>query len=327
MPGLVEIVRCEGPIVSTRLLQTYVRAAGWHRVGPEMRRALLAAVSQARGDGLLEVRQELPRSYDRAFDVVRLVGTDEVRPRSRGDRTFHEIPPSEVGYLMRILQRDRPDASREELFRMTLSSLELTRLTGGVQAALEAIYGRYCENWERESPTSGVRPTVRDSDGDPAPTLDPRPTLGSLPRSPITAGGLALLERELNELTNAIRMGATDGRGPEGSTAFRQEAIHDRIAALNKAIEDATVMSAPSDATYVRFGSTVRVRTVGGDATFVVVGRLEASLPDGRLNVMSPLGRALYGRSAGDTVVVEAPGETYEAVILTIERAGHGTDA
>ena len=54
----------------------------------------------------------------------------------------------------------------------------------------------------------------------------------------------------------------------------------------------------------------------GTEMTFVVVGSAEADPAAGRISNVSPVGRALIGRSAGDDVAVAAPrGEVHYRIV------------
>jgi transcription elongation factor GreA len=54
----------------------------------------------------------------------------------------------------------------------------------------------------------------------------------------------------------------------------------------------------------------------GEERTYQIVGEPEADLERGRLNIRSPLARALIGKDEGDSVEVRTPGGTrsYEVV-------------
>jgi transcription elongation factor GreA len=67
----------------------------------------------------------------------------------------------------------------------------------------------------------------------------------------------------------------------------------------------------------VVFGSTVQVEDQDGvKLTYQLVGDDEADIKNGLLSVLSPIARALIGKSEGDVVDVTAPGGTrsYEVV-------------
>ena len=94
------------------------------------------------------------------------------------------------------------------------------------------------------------------------------------------------------------------------SAREEQSFLEGRIAAIEATLRAATVIETPAGeaAERVTLGSTVTVEDeTGGQMTFVVVGSAEADPAAGRISNVSPVGRALLGRSAGDDVLVAAP--------------------
>ena len=88
----------------------------------------------------------------------------------------------------------------------------------------------------------------------------------------------------------------------------------------------------PSDKaprTLVTMNSRVRVRTVGENESevFTLVYPENADIMVGRISALSPMGRALLGRRAGETVEVDAPTGArqvkIEKLIYQPETAGH----
>jgi transcription elongation factor GreA len=73
----------------------------------------------------------------------------------------------------------------------------------------------------------------------------------------------------------------------------------------------------------VVFGTTVTLAdTETGDTKrFTLVGQEEADIKKGRISVQSPVGKALIGHKAGDTVTIKTPGRTVEYEIQEIEIA------
>ena len=59
----------------------------------------------------------------------------------------------------------------------------------------------------------------------------------------------------------------------------------------------------------VIFGTTVRLiaSDTGDPITYKIVGEDEADLKAGKISVMSPIARALIGKSVGDEVTVRTP--------------------
>jgi len=57
----------------------------------------------------------------------------------------------------------------------------------------------------------------------------------------------------------------------------------------------------------IGIGSTVLFSLNGNDKTFQFVGDLEASPSEGKLSLLSPIGRAVEGKKVGDVVEVKTP--------------------
>jgi transcription elongation factor GreA len=99
----------------------------------------------------------------------------------------------------------------------------------------------------------------------------------------------------------------------EGAEALRDE-LKNRKGSLRQEIEgklaDAQVIDiskiTPSDK--VIFGVTVTlVDEDGKSLRYRIVGEDEADLKDGKISVMSPIARAVVGKSVGDVGVVQTP--------------------
>jgi len=71
----------------------------------------------------------------------------------------------------------------------------------------------------------------------------------------------------------------------------------------------------------VEIGSKVTIREVGFDENEIyrIVGPAEANPSDGYISNESPIGKAVLGRKAGDTVKVNAPEGAYEIQVLKVE--------
>ncbi len=71
----------------------------------------------------------------------------------------------------------------------------------------------------------------------------------------------------------------------------------------------------------VIFGSTVTLVEVesSSEKRYKIVGEDEADLKQNKISVMSPIARALVGKSEGDTVVVNAPNGSIEYEIDKVE--------
>ena len=102
-----------------------------------------------------------------------------------------------------------------------------------------------------------------------------------------------------------------------------QGKLYSRIAEVENILLHAVIVEEsdlPSDV--VSIGSKVTITAVDGGKTFVfkVVGSQEADFPNGAISEESPVGKALMGAQAGQTVVVEAPRGAMRYAIDKIER-------
>jgi transcription elongation GreA/GreB family factor len=115
----------------------------------------------------------------------------------------------------------------------------------------------------------------------------------------VTAEGLAAIEAEVARLSAELA-GVGDDR------AARARITRD-LCYWNARRSNAQLVPATEDCGVVRFGCTVTVeRDDGRTQSFRIVGEDEADPERGTLSHVSPLARALMGKSAGDSVRVAA---------------------
>ncbi|MBR6398038.1 MAG: transcription elongation factor GreA [Lachnospiraceae bacterium] len=103
-----------------------------------------------------------------------------------------------------------------------------------------------------------------------------------------------------------------------------QGKLYSKIAELKVLIENAEIVDnidhdAPKDT--VTLSSVVRVRDIEDDfeETYEIVGSQEANPKAGRISDDSPVGQALIGHRAGETVVIHAPMGELKFEILSVE--------
>jgi transcription elongation factor GreA len=148
---------------------------------------------------------------------------------------------------------------------------------------------------------------------------------------PMTRAGYEALVAELKRLKEherpAIIQAIAEARGHGDlsenaeyhSAKERQGLIEARIKELESTVSRAEVIdpSKMSGAT-IRFGATVVLvdEETEEERTYQIVGESEADISNGRLNMRSPLARALIGKEEGDSVEVATPrgARSYEVV-------------
>jgi len=151
---------------------------------------------------------------------------------------------------------------------------------------------------------------------------------------PVTKRGAEKLREELHRLKtvdrpwviNAIAEARAQGDLSENAeyevAKDRQGFIEGRIQEVEGKLSAAQIIDpATLDAGgKIVFGTTVDLEDEdSGDAvTYQIVGEDEADLKLGRINISSPIARALIGKEEGDTAEVQAPGglKRYEIVAV-----------
>lgn len=151
---------------------------------------------------------------------------------------------------------------------------------------------------------------------------------------PITKIGSEKLKAELHQLKtvdrpwviNAISEARAQGDLSENAeyeaAKDRQGFIEGRIQEIEGKLSVAQIID-PSEMDAggkVVFGSTIQLQDEdsGNKVTYQIVGEDEADIKFGRVNIGSPIARALIGKDEGDTVDVMAPGgiKRYEIIAV-----------
>src|SRR5262249_55541219 len=123
--GLVEIVAAQGPMHAQHAYRLYTQAAGGHRVGAELRRALEAATRNVlRAGALRQLRDDLLLPHDKTLYAA---GQSPVLLRELGTRQLSEVPRSEVAELIKLLGLE--GSAADAVKRAVLNAYGLVRLT------------------------------------------------------------------------------------------------------------------------------------------------------------------------------------------------------
>ncbi|PWG16534.1 transcription elongation factor GreA [Salibaculum griseiflavum] len=149
---------------------------------------------------------------------------------------------------------------------------------------------------------------------------------------PLTRAGYTKLEAELKQLKSeerpaiikAIAEAREHGDLSENaeyhSAKEKQSFIEGRIKELEGVMSLADVIDPAKMSGAIKFGATVEIvdEDTDEEKTYQIVGEYEADLENGRLNIKSPLARALIGKEEGDSVEVRTPGGDRSYEILKI---------
>jgi transcription elongation factor GreA len=140
------------------------------------------------------------------------------------------------------------------------------------------------------------------------------------------------LEEELDYLTNTRReeiakeieraksMGDLSENAEYQQAREDQASVEGRIVEIKNILKSAEIVKHRKSDT-VEVGSTVilRKKYSSTDQSFQIVGSEETDLAEGRVSHTAPLGEALLGHKAGDTVDIKTPGGEVTYHIESVE--------
>ena len=150
---------------------------------------------------------------------------------------------------------------------------------------------------------------------------------------PLTRAGHAALNDELKTLKSkerpaiiaAIAEAREHGDLSENAEYHaareKQSFVEGRIKEIEGVLARAEVIDTSALSGPIKFGACVRLidEDTEEEKTYQIVGEPEADLENGRLNIASPLARALIGKDEGDSVEVRTPGGERSYEIIAIE--------
>ncbi len=152
----------------------------------------------------------------------------------------------------------------------------------------------------------------------------------------ITSLRLADLEKELNylkttrerEIAAMIAEARSYGDLSENSeydaAKNEQAKLYGRIAEIEDILSHAVIIEDENEATgRVGLGCTVTVEDANGNRiSYRITGSQEANPMEHKLSDDSPFGRAVVGKSAGESFTVNAPNGTYTMKVIEVSREG-----
>lgn len=125
----------------------------------------------------------------------------------------------------------------------------------------------------------------------------------------VTAEGLAAIEAEVSRLNVAYAAAQT-----ESDRGLLQRIARD-LRYWSQRLQTAELMPEPAETGTVQFGSRVSLlRADGRRVTYRIVGEDEADPAKGSISYVSPLARALAGKSEGDIVKMGAADAEIELI-------------
>jgi transcription elongation factor GreA len=148
----------------------------------------------------------------------------------------------------------------------------------------------------------------------------------------LTPEGAERLRYELEDLINnkraeiaqrlhhAVEMGDLSENADYIKAKEDQAFLEGRIQELEFVLREAIIVEKDEKNDVVRIGNTVIISQNGGSPeTFQLVGVKEANPREGKISHESPIGKALLGKSKGETAIVQTPGGQIKLTILDIK--------
>ena len=156
--------------------------------------------------------------------------------------------------------------------------------------------------------------------------------MAEMQRTLVTKEGLEKMKKELDELRStkraeiaqrlkaAIAMGDLSENSEYDEAKNAQAFLEGRILQLEQQIRTAQVIEKAAKGR-VDVGSTVLIEDMEEhlQEKVTIVGSTESNPFEGRISNESPVGRALMGAKAGDTVEAEAPNGVLKYKVISIE--------
>jgi transcription elongation GreA/GreB family factor len=119
------------------------------------------------------------------------------------------------------------------------------------------------------------------------------------------------------ELQFARDQGDRSENGAYKAARWKLSGIDSQIRRINAVLRSAQVVEKPSDSK-VGMGSEIDVIWNGENKHFIIVGQEESDLSQGRISMLSPIGKALSGKKMGDTVEILVPAGKQTIKIVTV---------
>ena len=132
-------------------------------------------------------------------------------------------------------------------------------------------------------------------------------------------------EREIAAMIAEARSYGDLSENSEYDAAKNEQAkLYGRIAEIEDILSHAVIIEDENEATgRVGLGCTVVVEDEKGNRTeYRITGSQEANPMEHKLSDDSPFGRAVVGKSIGDTFIVNAPSGSYEMKVVDVKREG-----
>ncbi len=145
----------------------------------------------------------------------------------------------------------------------------------------------------------------------------------------LTKDGVSELEAELAKLVaerpamaerikTAREFGDLSENAEYQSARDEQQKAESRISEIEEILANTQIIKKPRSDGKVLLGSVVKLKSGSGTRELQVVGTVEADPMEGKISDESPIGRALIGKSVGESVEIVTANEMTTYKIISI---------
>jgi transcription elongation factor GreA len=130
-----------------------------------------------------------------------------------------------------------------------------------------------------------------------------------------------LLEERPDAVVNlrkAREMGDLSENGYYKAARARLSTLDARLRYIERLVRFGTIVESAGDGR-IDIGSTVRISDGTDEYEYTVVGGYESDPANHTISQISPIGKAIFGKKAGDTATVQAPAKTIQFSILSVK--------
>jgi len=128
---------------------------------------------------------------------------------------------------------------------------------------------------------------------------------------------LAQRPEAVEHLKKAREMGDLSENGYYKASRAQLSFLDARLRRANRLIKLATIVTSNGNGT-VQIGSIVKLTDGNKESEFTLVGGYESDPTQHTISHISPMGRAIIGKIAGDVVEVHAPAKTITYTIVSV---------